>query len=388
MGVVKYLYGQKQTTKYWSIFKTHFAEAHKYYHMINAASAASNINISSQDSPSHDNNSGPLFTNAVIPDSPLTTIARHLSSISSRVRNFTQAPSSTSIPSTTSTLSPTPNSSRLYRETREYNNNNYWWSHGFDIHPKHTSTSCENRKEGHQSNATRNNTMNGKMWYKHLVFPYETTTSTTTTNTTPPITWLSLPSHLLSSPLYHFNYNNTSFPQTPFFIVDSGWSHHFLPKNFVTTYIHSTPSPITIHLPNNTTMITSKYTTLPFPQLPTSASHSYICPHLTQYGLLSIPQLTKYGCTATFTQHTVTLTYNNYTLFCSQSHTHSNLYIVSYSNLFPNTHHHQYLNHTSPLPPQMTTQHLLAFYHRVIFLHVNPLYYKNHATIFSSLSLD
>ena len=37
----------------------------------------------------------------------------------------------------------------------------YCWSHGLGMNPRHTSSSCENRREGHQEGATADNMMNG-----------------------------------------------------------------------------------------------------------------------------------------------------------------------------------------------------------------------------------
>ena len=37
----------------------------------------------------------------------------------------------------------------------------YCWSHGFLVHPNHTSKTCRNKKPGHKDEATRSNTMGG-----------------------------------------------------------------------------------------------------------------------------------------------------------------------------------------------------------------------------------
>jgi hypothetical protein len=44
---------------------------------------------------------------------------------------------------------------------KRYKNTNYCWTHGFDCHDSHNSATCKNPKEGHQKDATKNNTMNG-----------------------------------------------------------------------------------------------------------------------------------------------------------------------------------------------------------------------------------
>ena len=61
------------------------------------------------------------------------------------------------------------NRNRQPQTTRRYNNSNYCWSHGFDIHDSHTGQSCCWQKEGHKADATRSNTMGGSELNKQLV---------------------------------------------------------------------------------------------------------------------------------------------------------------------------------------------------------------------------
>ena len=56
-----------------------------------------------------------------------------------------------------------------YRKVRKYQNNNYCWSCGFDISDNHTSATCKWTKEGHKSDATKENTMGGSQKRRHLV---------------------------------------------------------------------------------------------------------------------------------------------------------------------------------------------------------------------------
>jgi hypothetical protein len=44
---------------------------------------------------------------------------------------------------------------------KRFKNDNYCWSHGYDIHPTHNSSSCHFPREGHKKEATRCNTMGG-----------------------------------------------------------------------------------------------------------------------------------------------------------------------------------------------------------------------------------
>jgi hypothetical protein len=44
------------------------------------------------------------------------------------------------------------------------NNENYCWSHGYQIHEYHTSMTCKRRAAGHHEAATKTNNMGGRQW--------------------------------------------------------------------------------------------------------------------------------------------------------------------------------------------------------------------------------
>jgi hypothetical protein len=44
---------------------------------------------------------------------------------------------------------------------RRYNNTNYCWTHGWDVHESHTSLTCNCQATGHKTSATRSSTMGG-----------------------------------------------------------------------------------------------------------------------------------------------------------------------------------------------------------------------------------
>ena len=48
------------------------------------------------------------------------------------------------------------------------NNDNYCWSHGYQVGKEHTSETCTKPREGHQRNATLANTMGGSTYGKPL----------------------------------------------------------------------------------------------------------------------------------------------------------------------------------------------------------------------------
>mmetsp|Transcript_117337 Transcript_117337/g.240039 ORF Transcript_117337/g.240039 Transcript_117337/m.240039 type:complete len:224 (-) Transcript_117337:66-737(-) len=55
------------------------------------------------------------------------------------------------------------------RTTRLYNNSNYCWTHGCDIHINHTSSTCKHPAPGHRKDATLTNMMGGSTQYLNLV---------------------------------------------------------------------------------------------------------------------------------------------------------------------------------------------------------------------------
>ena len=52
---------------------------------------------------------------------------------------------------------------------RQFQNDNYCWTHGHDLHENHTSATCNWPAEGHQVAATKTNHMNGSQRRAHLV---------------------------------------------------------------------------------------------------------------------------------------------------------------------------------------------------------------------------
>jgi hypothetical protein len=52
---------------------------------------------------------------------------------------------------------------------KRYPNENYCWSHGYDVSKDHTSVSCKFPKDGHQTTATRTNNQNGSQLYKDRI---------------------------------------------------------------------------------------------------------------------------------------------------------------------------------------------------------------------------
>ena len=62
----------------------------------------------------------------------------------------------------------TGNRNRQPKTKRANNNDNYCWTHGYDVADQHTSATCKNPAAGHQPTATKANPMNGSTKDKNL----------------------------------------------------------------------------------------------------------------------------------------------------------------------------------------------------------------------------
>ena len=57
-----------------------------------------------------------------------------------------------------------PHNATTKREQLPIDPNGYCWSHGYKVRQDHTSKICGGKLQGHQEEATRTNTLGGKMW--------------------------------------------------------------------------------------------------------------------------------------------------------------------------------------------------------------------------------
>jgi predicted 2-oxoglutarate/Fe(II)-dependent dioxygenase YbiX len=55
------------------------------------------------------------------------------------------------------------------RPAKMTDNNNYCWSHGYQVHNEHTSASCKNQNEGQKKETTKNNPMGEVKWVNNDV---------------------------------------------------------------------------------------------------------------------------------------------------------------------------------------------------------------------------
>jgi hypothetical protein len=52
------------------------------------------------------------------------------------------------------------------RPHKKTNNDNYCWSHGYQVARAHTSANCNMKNSGHKNTATKSNPMDGVKWGK------------------------------------------------------------------------------------------------------------------------------------------------------------------------------------------------------------------------------
>jgi hypothetical protein len=55
---------------------------------------------------------------------------------------------------------------QVQRPAKTKNNDSYFWSHGYQVAKSHTSATCNMKKNGHQDDATKIDTMGGVQWGK------------------------------------------------------------------------------------------------------------------------------------------------------------------------------------------------------------------------------
>ena len=103
----------------------------------------------------------------------ITSIKQQLAQLQAALVAQTNRPPLASIQETTNRPTGKPvnriRPPRGHRTTRFYKNNNYCWSHGYDIGNGHTSATCKHPKEGHKREATVTNQLGGDQTNCHLI---------------------------------------------------------------------------------------------------------------------------------------------------------------------------------------------------------------------------
>jgi hypothetical protein len=181
------------------------------------------------------------------------------------------------------------------RPERATSNENYWWSHGYQVTKSHTSATCNVRKYGHQEAAMKIDTMGGVQWGKewywgtdkdkddninHFALSLECTPTTTNAPT-----------------------DNTS-------ILDSGCTSNLFSAAAPCSDKQAAHVPINVNMTNGTTIQSSHTCNLLLTDLPHQARQDHILPGLVHNSLISVGQLYDNECSVTFTHNQVTVSRN------------------------------------------------------------------------------
>jgi hypothetical protein len=70
---------------------------------------------------------------------------------------------------TRSAAAPTSTQATYVRKSYKTNNDNYCWSHGYQVGLNHTSDNCTKKAPGHKDNAIKSNTMGGDTWGSEFI---------------------------------------------------------------------------------------------------------------------------------------------------------------------------------------------------------------------------
>jgi hypothetical protein len=62
------------------------------------------------------------------------------------------------------TATPTSIPAAYVRKSYKTNNDNYFWSHGYQVGINHNSANCTKKSPGHKDNAIKSNIMGGDTW--------------------------------------------------------------------------------------------------------------------------------------------------------------------------------------------------------------------------------
>ena len=117
----------------------------------------------------------------------------------------------------------------------------------------------------------------------------------------------------------NYSLSSTSSPPTSSFlttkanthaIADTGATKHYIRVDAPTFNVTKATNPITVRLPDHSTMSNTHEAFIRIPKLPRSARRAYLFPTM-QESLLSIGQLCDDGCTAVFDRKRVVISYQN-----------------------------------------------------------------------------
>ena len=160
-----------EADKTWACFKVHFTEAHQDWRLTQGTTQTAGYYGANNAMDSFVNDTADAFANlatATASDrqmlSDLTASNKALTELIARkdteIGNLKKKINGRT---GTGNANRNPNNNHNNRDStkRRYDNTNYCWTHGYDIHNTHTSQSCNFPRDGHQRDATRTNTKGG-----------------------------------------------------------------------------------------------------------------------------------------------------------------------------------------------------------------------------------
>ena len=92
-------------------------------------------------------------------------------------------------------------------------------------------------------------------------------------------------------------------------VLDSGATSHFLVVDTTATKVTPATNPVTVTIPDGSTLKSTHVRKLDLPRLPMAARIGHVIPGLASQSLVPVVQLTDAGCGSRFLKHCVTVTH-------------------------------------------------------------------------------
>ena len=164
-----------EADKTWARFKIHFTEAHQDWRLSQGTTQTAGYHGANNAMDSFVNDTADAFANLatatasdrqMLADLTATNkdLTQQMAKKDTKISNLKKKLHERSNPRDRNPTNTTRDSTK-----RRYNNTNYCWTHGFDIHTTHTSQSCNFPNEGHQREATRADTKGGSTANKEKI---------------------------------------------------------------------------------------------------------------------------------------------------------------------------------------------------------------------------
>ena len=118
-------------------------------------------------------------------------------------------------------------------------------------------------------------------------------------------------------------------------VLDSGATSHFLVIDATATKVTPATNPVTVTIPDGSTLKSTQVRKLDLPQLPMAARIGHVIPGLASRSLISVVQLTDAGCGVYFLKHCVTVTYRGRVVLEGAKDINTKLWMVRLRNETP-----------------------------------------------------